>query len=99
MPGGLGFGPEDVAFLFLPEAFHEAARTFFAGHLAEPPGRRISVPNVDPTWDMPRIQAAYAPLAAVPAAYAAADAWGTCDYCGGPTADGLCLLCGNVSLS
>lgn len=29
VPGGLAFGPEDVAFLFIPEHNHERARRFF----------------------------------------------------------------------
>jgi hypothetical protein len=95
---GLSFGAGDVAFLFIPEAFHRAARSFFEGHLEEGTGPAYLCPYVDPTWDMARIQAAYASLPASPPAAVQAVGAGACDYCGEPTVDELCLLCGNVSL-
>jgi hypothetical protein len=98
VPGGLPFGPADVAFLFIPEAFHGAARSFFEAHLEENTGPAYLCPYVDPTWDMARIQAAYASLPAPPAAAVHNLGAGACDYCGGPRVDGHCLLCGNVSL-
>ena len=101
VPGELTFGPDDVAFLFIPESFHAAARTFFEGHLADHSGPAYMCPYVDPTWDMTRVQTTLAavatPLVALPAT--TADPCGTCDYCGGPTDDGQCLLCGELSLS
>jgi hypothetical protein len=100
VPAGLAFGPDDVAFLFIPEALHAAARTFFEGHLADHSGPAYLCPYVDPNWDMPRIQAAFAAVASPPvsvAPEAASDPYGMCDYCGGPTYGGQCLLCGELS--
>ncbi len=101
VPGELTFGPDDVAFLFIPESFHAAARTFFEGHLADHSGPAYLCPYVDPTWDMPRVQTAFAAVATPIAGMTSttADPYGTCDYCGGPTHGGQCLLCGGLSLS
>jgi hypothetical protein len=96
--GDLAFGPDDVAFLFIPEALHGTARSFFEDHLRENTGPAYLCPYVDPTWDMTRIQAALASVAttAIAAAHGGAD--DMCDYCGGPTISGLCMLCGKLSL-
>jgi hypothetical protein len=99
VPGGLAFGPDDVAFLFIPEAFHGTARTFFEGALRENTGPAYLCPYVDPTWDMTRIQAAFAAVTVPPPAIAFGGLYGTCDYCGGPTLGGVCQYCGQLSLS
>jgi hypothetical protein len=48
VPAGLAFGPDDVAFLFIPEGLHAAARTFFEGHLADPFRPGVSLPLCRP---------------------------------------------------
>jgi hypothetical protein len=53
--GEFAFKPEDVAFLLIPEEFHEDARTFFKGHRDEHTGPPYLCPYVDPTWDGDRI--------------------------------------------
>jgi hypothetical protein len=97
VPGGLTFGPDDVAFLFIPEGLHAGARSFFEDHLRDNSGPAYLCPYVDATWDMVRIQAAFSEVAAAPnpTAFGAAD--DICAYCGGPTLDGLCMLCGKLS--
>jgi hypothetical protein len=97
VPGGLTFGPDDVAFLFIPETLHGAARSFFEDALEENSGPAYLCPYVDPTWDMTRIQAAFAPIAAAPAAVVHGTTVGSCGYCGGPVEDGVCPLCGKMS--
>jgi hypothetical protein len=98
VPGGLAFGPDDVAFLFIPEEWHGAARSFFEGHLAENTGPAHLCPYVDPRWDTARIQAAFAAVAAPPIVVTQTVDEDICDYCGGPVASGQCLLCGEPSL-
>jgi hypothetical protein len=93
VPGGLAFSVNEVAFLFIPQELHGAARSFFEEHLAAGSGPAYLCPYVDPRWDMPRIQAAFAPVPVPPAPLG----YGQCDYCGGPTSGGLCMSCGNVS--
>jgi hypothetical protein len=46
--GEVAFEPEDVAFLFLPEEDHEAARQFFANVEAEHSGPAYHGPYIDP---------------------------------------------------
>jgi hypothetical protein len=58
VPCGLGFTPENVAFLFIPEHNHTAARQFFTDHKAANTGPAYLCPYIDPTWDRTRIQAA-----------------------------------------
>jgi hypothetical protein len=58
VPGGLRFEPTDVAFLFLPEQFHDAARRFFADHQAANTGPAYLCPYIDVTWDRKRITTA-----------------------------------------
>jgi hypothetical protein len=57
VPGGLHFRPSDVAFLFLPERFHDDARRFFAEHRAANTGPSYLCPYIDMTWDHDIIQA------------------------------------------
>jgi hypothetical protein len=100
VPGGVAFNPDDVAFLFVPESLHEAARTFFEGHLASQSGPAYLCPYIDPRWDMPRIQAEFAKVASPPIApvpMSDEDVDDSCPYCGGPTYGGMCLLCGGIS--
>jgi hypothetical protein len=94
VPGGVTFGPDDVAFLFIPEQLHAAARAFFEGHVRDNTGPAYLCPYVDPTWDMPRIQKAFSHLAAPAAPPRIDDA---CAYCGSPAIDGLCMLCGKLT--
>lgn len=51
-PDGLTFTPEDVAFLFMPEAAHAWAQATF--------GRTYAVPLIDPLWSDEQIQEAAA---------------------------------------
>jgi hypothetical protein len=90
VPGGLQFGRDDVAFLFIPEELHSAARSFFEDHLRENTGPAYLCPYVDPTWDMPRIQAEFASVATPPLALQPEDPEDdeSCNYCGGPTYGG-----------
>jgi hypothetical protein len=90
VPGGLSFRPEDVAFLFIPEGLHEQATTFFEAADRDGTGPAYFVPYIDPSWEMNRIQAAFAGVATPPA--------DSCDFCGGPAPDGRCIVCGNGSL-
>jgi len=50
LPGGLRFKPEDVAFLFLPEDSHNAARQFFVDHHTANTGPAYLCPYIDPRW-------------------------------------------------
>jgi hypothetical protein len=95
VPGGLEFTPDDVAFLFIPEELHAAARTFFEDAEREHTGPAYLCPYVDPRWDMQRVQEAFA---SVPLAPALEPQDSSCDYCGGPVSAGQCLLCGNPQL-
>jgi hypothetical protein len=58
VPGGLRFKPEDVAFLFLPEESHKAARQFFVDHEAANTGPAYLCPYIDPRWPKDRIEKA-----------------------------------------
>lgn len=62
VPGGLAFDPNDVAFLFIPEEHHDAARQFFEEALANNTGPAYFCPYLDPAWDDARIQEAVAAL-------------------------------------
>jgi hypothetical protein len=68
VPGGLRFNPENVAFLFLPEESHKAARQFFVDHEAANTGPAYLCPYIDPRWHKDRIRKALTevPLAAEP---------------------------------
>jgi hypothetical protein len=88
VPGGLDFRPDDVAFLFIPEEQHAAARQFFSDQLVNPTGPAYLCPYVDPRWkDMERIQQALAALADT----------SMCDYCGGWVQNDYCLVCDRFS--
>jgi len=63
-PDGLPFTPDDVAFLFIPEEEHTAAREFFASY-GNVTGPSFECPLIDPHWDEPAIQKALAGRAAV----------------------------------
>ncbi len=97
VPGGLAFSPDDVAFLFIPEELHVAARSFFEDAFRENTGPAYLCPYVDPRWDMTNIQTAFRFLSAPAVTGAPRAADDACLYCGGPTIDGLCLLCGELS--
>ncbi len=97
VPGGLAFSPDDVAFLFIPEELHVAARSFFEDAFRENTGPAYLCPYVDPRWDMTKIQTAFRSLSAPAVTGAPRAADDACLYCGGPTIDGLCLLCGELS--
>jgi hypothetical protein len=57
LPGGLTFAPHDVAFLFMPEAQHDAARKFLIdGNRGNGPA--YDCPLLDPCWSDVRIQCA-----------------------------------------
>jgi hypothetical protein len=58
VPGGLDFATGDVAFLFVPEEQHGAARTFFANPETEHLGPAYHCPILDPLWPDERIQEA-----------------------------------------
>jgi hypothetical protein len=60
VPGGLRFGPDEVAFLLIPEELHGAARNFFAEAQAQNLGPAYFCPYLDPDWDDVRIQQAVA---------------------------------------
>ena len=49
--GPFSFRPEDVAFLLIPQEFHELARSFFEDCLYEHTGPSYLCPYVDPTCD------------------------------------------------
>lgn len=56
VPGVMTFQPSDVAFLFLPETFHSAARAYFAEVEQEHRGPAYLCPYIDPFWDEQRLQ-------------------------------------------
>jgi hypothetical protein len=58
VPNGLRFQPEDVAFLFLPEESHSAARQFFVDHQVANTGPAYLCPYIDPHWPKDRIEKA-----------------------------------------
>lgn len=74
IPGGVRFTPADVAFLFIPEDLHDAARSFFEGHLRDHSGPSYLSPYVDPRWEMTHIQTAFAGVVAAPASLSPAEA-------------------------
>ena len=53
--GQMSFDVEDVAFLMIPEEFHEYAKTFFEDAYQEKLGPYYFCPYIDPTWDRKRI--------------------------------------------
>lgn len=63
VPGGLGFTPDDVAFLFIPEELHEAARNFFSAAHEQHAGPAYFCPYVDPRWDADRLQHSFSAVA------------------------------------
>ncbi|HXH35940.1 MAG TPA: hypothetical protein VNJ54_16290 [Plantibacter sp.] len=91
VPHPLPFQPGHVAFLFLPEEFHLAARGFFEEAQREHTGAAYLCPYVDPRWTMDQIQQALAPVPTPPSSAPTEET--TCPYCGGPVADGQCMLC------
>jgi hypothetical protein len=52
--GDLVFSPEDVAFLIMPEDYHEAARGFFEGAYYENTGPAYFCPYLDINWSRDR---------------------------------------------
>ena len=60
IPGGMTFAPSDVAFLFVPEALHGAARTFFARAREENLGPSYACPLLDPNWSEASLHEAFA---------------------------------------
>jgi hypothetical protein len=58
-PQGLPFTPDDVAFLFIPEEQHVAARDFFDSY-GNVTGPSFECPFIDPHWDEVTIQHALA---------------------------------------
>ena len=56
VPGGFSFGPDDVAFAFLPEDLHDNAHAFFAEHRSENTGPAYLCRYIDPHWDGGRIK-------------------------------------------
>lgn len=55
VPGDLTFEVDDVAFLFLPEEFHERARFFFATVQRDNSGPVYTCPLADPAWPGDRV--------------------------------------------
>ncbi|MCC2603019.1 abortive infection system antitoxin AbiGi family protein [Sphingopyxis yananensis] len=49
--GDYGFNPDDVAFLILPEEYHENAKGFFEQAEADEIGPNYTCPFIDPLWD------------------------------------------------
>ena len=60
VPGGLEFTPTDVAFLFVPEEHHRAARSFFEEVKRGRSGPSYACPLLDPAWPEARLQQAFA---------------------------------------
>lgn len=56
IPGGLTFGPSEVAFLFLPADLHDAASRFFDSAAQEGSGPTYRCPLLDPLWSEGEIQ-------------------------------------------
>lgn len=54
--GDLAFAPEDVAFLLMPEEFHEAARGFFDQAYWEHTGPSYLCPFLDASWTRERCE-------------------------------------------
>lgn len=61
LPGGLRFTPDEVAFLFVPDEFHNAARAFLANG-GDGAGPAYRCPILDPRWDDEQVQATLAAL-------------------------------------
>jgi hypothetical protein len=57
-PGELSFAPEDVAFLFIPEDLHDAARRFFEDVAYDNRGPVYRCPFLDPRWPMESVRRA-----------------------------------------
>jgi hypothetical protein len=96
VPQTITFAPYESAFLFLPEPEHDKARRFFMDLSWEHGGPVHQCPYIDPTWDMNRIQGAFAavPNTTAPPTPSLAVATDTCPNCGGWAPGGQCLLCG-----
>jgi hypothetical protein len=62
VPGGLVFEPADVALLFIPEEFHDDARSFFQDAERTNSGPSYHCPYLDPGWDDDRILEALEPF-------------------------------------
>ena len=60
VPSTLRFQPDDVAFLFIPEALHAGARAFFNEARDEHIGPAYLCPYLDPSWSDDRLQQAFA---------------------------------------
>jgi hypothetical protein len=58
VPHEVVFEPRDVAFIFLPEGEHSAARAFFQQAEQDETGPNYTCPFIDPLWPMERIQEA-----------------------------------------
>ena len=75
VPRELRFGPDDVAFLFIPETHHDRARESLEDAHENHTGPAYVCPYIDPLWRDPEIQAAVAavappaPLARPPLSY------------------------------
>ena len=54
--GEFRFEVKDVAFLFIPEGLHRAARGFFQDAAEDNSGPAYGCPFIDPSWDDERIQ-------------------------------------------
>jgi len=57
--GDLKFTPNDVAFLFIPEELHSAARSFFKDAVQENIGPGYLCPYLDPLWSDETLQATF----------------------------------------
>lgn len=58
VPGGFQFEVSEVQFLYLPEADHVEARSFFQQVLEENSGTAYLCPYIDPGWDVDRLRKA-----------------------------------------
>jgi hypothetical protein len=56
VPGGLGFQPDDVPFVFLPGDLHENARAFFEEQRDSNTGPAYLCRYLDPRWGRDRIE-------------------------------------------
>jgi hypothetical protein len=59
VPGGMSFEPSEVAFLFVPEELHTAARSFFAEKASDGSGRSYTCPLLDAAWPEDQLQEAF----------------------------------------
>jgi hypothetical protein len=64
--GPVNFKPEDVAFLFIPDEFHAAARQFFANVKIEYSGPAYECAFIDPAWSIEQIEDALASVSPLP---------------------------------